>query len=240
MGILDLPGPLFGAVEGWMAGFAPPMLRLMLWAALAAFASIELYRLMSPQRRITAAAAELQRCQRALNGFDGEFRDALPMMARMLRAAGRRLGLVAPAAVAAALPILALLVWLDGAYGRRFPNPGEPVAVHAEPARMTARWDGAQDGRAGKIVVVDDGREVVRATLATPVATLHKRQWWNLLIGNPAGYLPSDAPVERIDIGLPRQRLLGAGPSWASGWEAPFFLSFLVFALALKRARRVM
>lgn len=237
VGLLDLPAPAFGAVEGWLAGFMPPLLRLVLWAALGAFASVELYRLLSPQQRIAAAAAELQTAQRTLNGYDGAFRDAVPLMVRMLRAAGRRLGLVVPAAVAASLPILALLVWLDGAYGLRFPVAGEPVAAHAEPARLTARWQG--DGRAGEVVVTDGRQEIMRAALSAPVAVLHKRRWWNLLIGNPAGYLPADAPVERIDIDLPRNRLLDLGPSWASGWEVPFFLLFLVFALAVKRARGV-
>ena len=34
---------------------------------------------------------------------------------------------------------------------------------------------------------------------AAPIATIHKRQWWNVLVGNPAGYLPDDAGVERIE-----------------------------------------
>lgn len=240
MGLLDLPAPLFGAIEAAVAAYAPPILRLVLWAAVGALISIELYRLLSPQRRITAAAADLRQAQFALNGFDGEFQDAVPLMGRMLRAAGQRLALVFPAAIAASLPMLALLVWLDSTYGSKFPEPGQTVAVRTEAPNLDARWQGVGGGTAGEVVVVDETRTpVVRAPVPAPVPVIHKRQWWNTLIGNPAGYLPKDAPVERIDIELPRREILSLGPSWMRGWEAPFFLLFLVFALLTKWARKV-
>src|SRR3546814_9360971 len=128
-GMLDLPAPIFGAFESAVAGHGPPLLRLGLWAALGAVASIELYRLLSPQRRINAAMERLRQAQHALAGFDGEFNEATPLMGQMLRASAHRLLLVFPAAIAASLPILALLVWLDGAYGARLPAPAQPVAV---------------------------------------------------------------------------------------------------------------
>lgn len=240
MGLLDLPAPLFGAVEEVVADHVPPLLRLGLWAAVGALASIELYRLLSPQRRINAAMQRLQQAQRALAGFDGEFNDAMPLMGRMLRASGQRLLLVFPAAIAASLPILALLVWLDGAYGARFPEPGQPVAVHARPGGLDARWQDAAAGAAGTVVVTDSNqRPVVQAALPAPVPTIHKWRWWNALIGNPAGYLPKEAPVDRIDIELPRLQVLAVGPAWVRGWEVPFFALFLIFALVAKWARRV-
>ncbi|MEQ8815211.1 MAG: hypothetical protein RLO51_20580 [Thalassobaculum sp.] len=238
-GLLDLPAPLFGAVEEVLAGHVPPLWRLGLWAALAALVSIELYRMLSPQRRIAAAAADLRRAQGALASFDGEFRDALPLMRRTMAAAGRRLAMVFPASIAAALPILALLVWLDGAYGARLPDPGQPVAVKAEPAGLEARWVDAAGGRDGAVVVTDGPREVARAAVQAPVTSIHKWRWWNLLVGNPAGYLPPAAPVERVDIDLPRNELVGVGPPWMRGWEVPFLLLFTVFALVARRARRV-
>lgn len=238
-GLLDLPAPLFGAIESAAAEHAPPLLRLGLWAAVAALASIELYRLLSPQRRINAAMQRLRQAQVALAGFDGEFTDAVPLMGRMLRASGHRLLLVFPAAIAASLPILALLVWLDGAYGARFPDPGQPVAVHARPSGLDARLEAADAG-APVVVVTDASRQpVVQAQLPAPVPTIHKWQWWNALIGNPAGYLPKEAPVDRIDIELPRVEVLTIGPSWMRGWEVPFFALFLVFALLVKWARKV-
>src|SRR3546814_16772176 len=107
------------------------------------------------------------------------------------------------------------LVWLDGAYGARVPDPGQPVAVHARPAGLEAHWRGAATGAAGSVVVTDaDRRPVVEAEIAEPVPTIHKWRWWNALIGNPAGDLPQEAPVERLEIELPRLEVLGIGPSW--------------------------
>lgn len=238
-GLLDLPAPVFGAIESAVAEHVPPLLRLGLWAAVAALASIELYRLLSPQRRINAAMQRLRQAQLALAGFDGEFNEAVPLMGRMLRASGQRLLLVFPAAIGASLPILALLVWLDGAYGARFPDPGQPVAVHARPGGLDARLEAAEAGTP-VVVVTDASRQpVVQAQLPAPVPTIHKWQWWNTLIGNPAGYLPKEAPVDRIDIELPRVEVLDVGPSWMRGWEVPFFALFLVFALVAKWARKV-
>jgi hypothetical protein len=237
MGLLDVPGPLFGAVESALADFMPPILRLCLWAAFGAWMSIELYRLLSPQRRISAAAQDLRHAQTELAGFDGEFQDAMPLMGRMIRASGHRLLLVFPAAIAASLPMLALLVWLDGTCSARLPAPGEPVAVKAEPATLDARW---QDGSVGQVVVTDQARQpVISAAVPAPVPTIHKWQWWNALVGNPAGYLPNEAPLERIDIDLPRIEVLNVGPGWVRGWEAPFFAVFMIFALFAKWARKV-
>jgi len=241
MGLLDLPGPVFDVIEGAVADHLPPLWRLGLWAAFGALASIELYRLLSPQRRIAEAVADLRRARSALDRFDGAFGDAMPLMGRMLRAAGRRLMLVAPAAVLASLPALALLVWLDGAYGARFPDPGEAVSVHAQPAPLAAQLRESDDGSAVvEVVVIDEAfQPVVRAAVPKPVSTLYKWNWGNLLVGNPAGYLPPEAPVDRIDIEFPRIQVLKVGPSWLHGWEASFFAMFLAFAVVARWARRV-
>lgn len=237
-GLLDLPAPLFETVER-AAGELPALVRLGLWAALGALVSIEVYRLVSPQRRIAEAMAELRRTQQALEQFDGAFADALPLMGRLLSLAGRRLALVLPAAVIGSLPALALLVWLDGAYGARFPQPGTPVTVRTDRPLLDARWQ--ETGRtSGEVVVTDaEHRPVVRTDVPAPVSRIEKWRWWNLLIGNPAGYLPAAAPVDRIDIDLPKVEVLPLGPSWIRGWEPSFLALFLAFALVARWARRV-
>lgn len=238
MGLLDLPAPLFAALDR-LAAELPPLARLALWAALGGWLSIELYRLLSPQARIAAAADALRAAHRDLDAYDGAFAGARPLMTRLLATAGRRLLLVAPAAIAASLPVLAMIVWLDTAYGRRFPAAGEPVTVRVSPAGYQARWE--DEGAAGGAVVVTAaaGREVLQTPVPVPVTVVHKRRWWNLLIGNPAGYLPPDAPVEAIEVDMPSRDVTGTGPSWLRGWEAPFLAVMLVTALLAKTVRRV-
>ena len=39
--------------------------------------------------------------------------------------------------------------------------------------------------------------------LSAPVPTIHKRQWWNALVGNPLGYLPDSSRLEGIELVCP-------------------------------------
>jgi hypothetical protein len=66
------------------------------------------------------------------------------------------------------------------------------------------------------------------------VPTIHKREWWNLLLGNPAGYLPEGGPLERLDLELRPQYYLPVGPEWLKMWYVPFFGILLLASLAIK------
>jgi hypothetical protein len=86
------------------------------------------------------------------------------------------------------------------------------------------------------VLVADQGADaVVDVSLPNPVPVIHKRQWWNTLLGNPVGYLPSDATVELVRVELPRKEYLATGPQWMRGWEALFFGVLLAVSLGLKR-----
>ena len=94
-----------------------------------------------------------------------------------------------PTAVAA-LPILALLYWLDMTYGYRFPAGGEAAAARADPPTAEAELvRGAGEAEWSLAVAVVDGARF-ELPLPKPVPVIYERQWWNAIIGNPAGYLP--------------------------------------------------
>jgi hypothetical protein len=239
MGLFDLPSPAFSWVDHWLTAFLPPLARLVLWAALGALVSMELYLLSSPQRRIRALKLMLQRAQRRAAEYDGEFREVWPLIGRTLSLASRRVAVVLPATLLASLPLLAFVVWLEGAYGGAFPEPGEPVEVTVLGA-YEARWIHQAAGERHRAEVRDHrGDPVLEIAIAAPAPVVHKRHWWSVLIGNPAGYLPDDAPVDRIEMKLPRQHFLPVGPTWLRGWEAVFFPALLVFALIFKAVRRI-
>ncbi len=67
-----------------------------------------------------------------------------------------------------------------------------------------------------------------------PTPVLHKRQWWNALIANPAGYLPEDAPVESLRLGLPSHEILPLGPDWMRGWLFTYFVLLIDASLGFK------
>lgn len=239
MGLLDLPSPLFSWIDGQLIGFLPATAKLILWGVLAALGSMELYRLLSPQGRIEELEAALKVTQQRLGEHEGNFADAWLLIRGMLGLASRRVLLVLPATVAASLPILVLIVWLDAAYGRALPPPGEPVAVQVA-GEFRGQWVAETDSMPPQATVLDDGGATVAAiSVAAPIPVIHKPRWWNVAIGNPAGYLPADAPIDRIDIDLPRQQFLSVGPEWVRGWEVTFFSVLILFAMGFKVVRGI-
>lgn len=241
MGLFDLPAPLFALLDSGLGTFAPPLARLLIWGAVGAAISMGLYWLISPQRRITAAKAEALAARQALDAHEGEFGAAWPLMRRMLALALRQLGLVLLPAVVASLPVLFLLAWLSTAYGYGFPTDEAAVAVRVTPEAYDARLEQDSSGPAAHAAVVVDGRgeEALRAPLPAPVTMLHKRQWWNALFGNPAGYLPAAGEIEWIELDLPERRYLPFGPAWLGAWYTVFFTSLLVVSIVIKVVWRI-
>ena len=239
MGLLDLPAPLFAWLDGLLSGFASPAVRLVIWGVIGAVVSMGAYWLLSPQKRITQAKADAITARRALDAYDGEFAGAWPLIGSVHGAAMRQLGLVTMPALLASLPVLALLVWLSTAYGYAFPSDAEiPVRTLPEASATRAQPVQAQAGH--EVVVLDGAGNVMeRISLSVPVPKIHKRQWWNALIGNPIGYLPDSSRLEWIELGLPQKEYLTVGPAWLRAWYVVFLGVLLAASLAIKVAARI-
>jgi hypothetical protein len=153
---------------------------------------------------------------------------------RLLSLAVRRIGLILPSILVAALPVVCLMAWLDTQYGRDFPLPGEAASVAVIPATFRGHWS-ATDAGIPRIDVIDQHDVVVHSfVLSVPVPVVHRRAWWNALIENPLGYLPDNGPIAQVEIGLPIQRFITMGPDWVHGWEVPFIAAMLVGSITLK------
>jgi hypothetical protein len=244
MGIFDLPAPLLSWLDGSLGAIAPPTLRLVLWGLLGGVGSMALYWLLSPQRAIAGAKADAIDARHALDAYDGEFADAWPLIGNMLRLALRQLRLVLWPALLASAPAICLLAWASSNYGYSFPGPLAEVGVRTSPGQLQAEVVATPAPRAEPlahhIVVADPAGHVISAIpWAAPIATIHKRQWWNLLVGNPAGYLPDDAGVERIEVDLAPNEYLPFGPAWLRQWYSVFFAALLAGSLALKLTARI-
>ena len=238
MGLLDLPAPLFDLVDQHVLGLLPPVARLVIWAVIGAAISLTLYRLLSPQQRIVEAKAAALDARRRLNAHDGDLESAMPLMRRSMGLALKHVGLVFPAAIAASLPVLALLVWLDGTYGYAFPADRQAPTIAVEPQSYDAQWQ--PNGSGGEIELRNEqGTEVARLIVAEPVTRIEKRHWWNALIGNPAGYLPETGPVEGVSIALPERQYLPLGPDWLRSWFTIALTALLVASLLIMRLARI-
>lgn len=238
-GLLDLPAPLYAALDRWMQVALPPAGRLILWAALGGVLSVWLYRLLSPQAKIAAAKQEVARTRRDLDRHEGDFASALPLIKAQLGAAFRHLGLVLPATLIASLPVLTLLVWLDTAYGHAYPAPGEVPRIAVAPLEMSAEWRTEPGAPPHILVRGPDGAELLDVAWRAPVTIIEKPGTWSWLIANPAGSLPENGPVERIFVDLPERHYLSFGPDWLRSWLGLFLPALVVVSLAIHRLARV-
>lgn len=243
MGIFDTPAPLLAWVDHHAAMVLPAWLRLALWGGIGALVSMVLYRQLSAQDKIVRGKNELNQAKQRLNAFDGEFNEAWPLMRDMLNQALRQVMRVGWPAIVASLPLLFLLSWLSNTFGYAFPPAGTSLQIQTVPGQYEAVWVDPPAGNATdlpRIVVFDENHiQVAETQMQAPVPVIHKRQWWNGLFGNPVGYLPARAPVERIQAGLPRQQHLAFGPQWMRGWEFIFFVSLLVVSIILKKQLKI-
>jgi hypothetical protein len=249
MGLFDLPAPLLAWLDGGFGLIAPPTLRLVLWGLIAGGGSMALYWLLSPQDQIAGAKTAAARAKRALDAFDGEFADAWPLIRDLLGQALRQLRLVLWPALVASAPAICLLAWLSSTYGYSFPGTPDAVGIRTSPSELKAAlvppmWSPlaapAPAGTTHRVVVADpDGNVVGTIPWAAPIAIIDKHHWWNLLIGNPAGYLPDDAGIERIELDLAPNEYLPFGPEWLRAWYGVFFAALLLSSLALKLWARI-
>jgi len=249
MGIFDVPAPLLGWLDGHASSFASPTIRLILWGLISAAFSMGLYWLLSPQEKIAETKAKALEARRALDSYDGEFSGAWPRIDEMLRLSLKQVGIVTLPAVLASLPILCVLVWMSTAYGHYYPQRDAHVEVRTFPQQIEARWmAGSKIPPQEPILPIELPHVEILGALddvvaiipvPAPVPTVHKRQWWNALFGNPAGYLPDDARIDRIEIDLPSQEFLPFGPGWMRSWEFLYLVVLLLASIAIKVGFRI-
>lgn len=244
VGIFDLPAPLFAWVDRLMGGIVSPTLRLVLWGLLASVLSMGLYWLLSPQGRLSEVKTRAVKARLDLNAFDGDFAEAWPLMRTMLALSLRQLGMTTWPALVASIPVLALIVWLGTAYGYRLPADGGEVGVQAMPLDLVSvelqpPGDAAAQSYPRLVVTDQGGRVLSDISLTVPVPVIHKKRWWNMLFGNPLGYLPDDGVVEAIEVDLPERDYLGVGPDWLRPWYVLFFATLLLGSLAIKILGRI-
>lgn len=251
-GLFDLPGPALDWLDSRLL-LLPELVRLLFWAAIGSVASMSLYALLSPQRRLAEIKVRIRESQAGVQAYSGGFRGALPLLKRQIGLNFRHVGLTLAPAVVGSLPVLFLLPWLALRFGWNLPEPGTFVTVTARPARGELSWQPSLPAPAGpgswKIswprpdhftsLRTADGTVLLNLPLAQPTPAFAKRRWWHLLFGEAAGYLPEDAPVESVELSLPRKVVIPGAPRWLAGWEAPFFGGMLLFSVAIKMRCRI-
>jgi hypothetical protein len=267
-GLLDLAFPALDALDAGLAAVAlPAWARLALYGALSGAVTMAVYRLVSDQAGIRALKARSRELQGRLRGAGDDLALTMRLTRENLAVSLRLLLRSLWPALAASLPVVAVIAWLATSWALPPPAPGTPVPLTPAPAgaALAAEPPGAllppptpgplAGGPAGgpaaavlrwpapdaPVALKDATGAVVYEGLGArpPAATLHKRVWWNALLGNPAGYLPEGAALEEVRLGLPGREVLPFGPGWARGYELTYFAAVVAVSLLLKVLFRI-
>ena len=260
-GLLDWPGVVLGAINQPLVAVLPEPVVLAFWALVSSWLTMWVYRRFSNQAEMAALKPQIKAVQKKLSNYDGEFSGLIPLIRENFSLAGRQLALALGPALLAGVPVLFVLVWVSNAFGVKMPAAGadmEVRAVAAESADVSSwQWHGTPEpvrqtmmpGHAWRLswpgagtsatLITARGEDVVEIPPAHPAPVVHKRQWWNTLIGNPAGYLEPITPAEAVYLDLPKKQMLPFGPGWMRGWEFLYFVLLIVGSLALKLIWRI-
>ena len=252
-GWFDFASPVLSWIDGLLALLLPNTLRIVLWGVLASFGSMLIYKWTSNQARIAELRMQALEIRQALNTFDGDIAELWPLLGRNLGVAMRHLGLTLIPAIIASIPIVFILIWMSNAFDARFPQPGEQVRVEAIPDAThqvpPLSWEGGDvvqgedagswtitwpDAAAPLRMIDSDGVTLLTLPTEAAVSTVHQKRWWNAMIGNPAGYLPSPGDVDAVLLDLPTEEFQPFGPGWLRSWITLFFTVVIVASLALK------
>lgn len=247
-GLLNLGYPVFGTVDGWLAVLLPAWLRLAFWGALSGAAAMALYAALSSQERLHALkqrGAEL----RAAVARTEDAGEAARLAFQNVKLSFRFLGAVLGPAFLSGIPVLFVLAWVAATYSYAMPAPDQAVPLTVDPpsAVVSVAPAAASDGLAvawpgpdGEITLEDGGGvAVVVPANELSLGIVHKRRWWNWLLGNEAGYLPDAGQADSVMFAMPEYEVLALGPWWMRGWAFTYFVSLLIVSLVIKFTFRI-
>lgn len=248
--MINLTFPVLNAIDAWLALWLPELWRIALWGAASGAAALGLYALLSDQ----AGLAQLKRGTRDLRTKmldpqlegDGYLRLARQNLLTSFRLLGKSIG---PAMISS-IPFFVVLLWLSVYQTYATPQAGSVVPVEILPitsAVQLAPLPSLQRTSDGIRLIVSSEPESLRFTdgggivyegtpINPPTAVIHKRTWWNTLLGNQAGYVRADASVDEIRFRFGFKRFLSGVPGWMTTWELPYFTALIAAALAIKFA----
>ncbi len=220
-----------------------------------------LYALISPQARIAGVKVALREAQGLLAASDESFAELKLLVQRTLSLAFKHLMLVFVPALVSSLPLICILVWASSQFGYQFPMPGETISLSVQPTSAVPKlnwlldlagpdyvspeytgsvWTVVWPAEDHSLTISDaEGNQLISIPPPFAVPQIHKRLWWNSLLGNPLGYLPQTGPVDSVALDLPARHYLPIGPGWLRGWLALFFIAATLSALTIKGFFRI-
>ena len=133
-----------------LIGFLPAWGRLTIWAIILGAGTMLGYALFSDQERIAEIKEQAQQAQQRMQEYEGtDFEPFWEMAKEAIGLSFQQMKVMLGPTMMAGVPILIVLVWMEGAYSHRLPEAGEMVGVSVQPAAAvdgedpSARWEPA-------------------------------------------------------------------------------------------------
>ena len=221
--LLDILSPALAALDrGLQSLSVAPLWRIAIFAALGAMVSMWLFKKYSNQDALAALKRDIRQVQNDLVRSNDASRQLTQTVRQNLKLTGRQLWLSFWPALLASIPLLFLLAFCSNQFGVHAAEAGSrvyvtPVGLQGTPAAfewhdVNAQWDARKAAwtfyqpEAGQSAsLFFENREQFSLPTAVPTQVLHKKQWWNVLIANPAGYLDDEAALASIEFNTPTQ-----------------------------------
>ncbi len=249
MGFFDILSPYLTIVDGLLSLYISDWLIMLFWGLLAALVSTVVFKKCSNPETISHLKKQLKAKQQELNDHDGEFSELKTLAAETMKLSLKRMLLTFFPAMLASIPVIFLLTHLSNRYDLKQPRPGDEVPINitwgsdnstpdvlviAQEKNVESEvhnhvnWPSGEE----KVQLFDRGHDQTIVELPLPLSTvIHKKLWWNALIGNPAGYLDDASHVNHISFTFEKKQIIGFGPSWMRGWLTVFLFFTVSFSI---------
>ena len=197
---------LTSLLPSWMTGWA----KLVLSGIISSVVTMLLYRALSDQNAIRRRKAEMKVLRQRLIAADDDINAVLELSRANLGHALALLGRVTGPAILSSLPVGVIVAWLAGFWTYAMPAPGTAVPMEIAPSGTAIEFTPSNlltGDAAGSQLIWPEPRSALRvasggqilwegkADLLTTTASVGQWRWWNAILGNPAGYLPSNGPL---------------------------------------------
>ena len=247
MGFFDLLNPVFTGIEAYCLSWLPAWTRVALYGLGSGIVTMLLYAKLSNQDALADGKQASKEALTRLRELDpeAEFDVVLATMRKAIIEPLKHAKLAAGPALWASLPLVFILVWLDNSYSYEAPSAGSVIQVLTEPFVPLQEGDGVHrsEGQAYAVTWPESGPIelkgltgdlIVSIPATTHIPLIHKREWWNILIGNPAGYIDESAAITSVEITIPPGELINSGPHWLRSWLIFYFSALMATAIAIK------
>jgi|GEM_PF-1867856 len=247
LGFFDLLTPALTAFDVWLESFVPLVGRLLIWSLISAAISLWIFKILSNPGKSTAIKVELKATQKELNNHDGEFSELKQLALKSIALSLKRIRVTLFPAIISMLPIIFILVFLSNRFDFQTPQSGDLIQYTVDwqnPGHVaTVSWlsinsqintevlTWPSEGDAFELVVNGKSEGVTVPISLVPM--IHKKQWWNMLFANPAGYLSDESLLSSIHFEFKPQepgKLLG---KYFDDWKWPYFIMVFIFSIVI-------